>query len=295
LGHVSFCLVDADSDFQQVLLEDAEAAARAESLSLDVFWCGHDLASQLKEIGRRLAAPPRPDALLVLAVRDQGLGHLVRDAARAGIHWVFINRSEDDLDTLRREFPKLMLSCVCADEVDTGRIQGRILAQLLPAGGKILYVEGSRRSLAARDRTAGAMEAIAGKALELVRLEAGWTSQEAEATVHNWLSIALRAQRRFDVVACHTDLIALGAIEALRRVSSELARPDLLKVPIVGCDGTQQRGQAMVADGRLAGTVVLPRAAGPAVKLIAGVLRGEPRPEALVQLRTGEPFVGRST
>src|SRR5262249_7093993 len=104
--------------------------------SLDVFWCGHDLASQLTEIGRRLAAPPRPDALLVLAVRDRGLGNLVRDAARAGVHWVFINRSEDDLDALRREFPKLMLSCVCADELETGRIQGRILARLLPSGGR---------------------------------------------------------------------------------------------------------------------------------------------------------------
>jgi ABC-type sugar transport system substrate-binding protein len=293
LGQISFCLVDADSDFQQVLREDAEAAARAEDLSLDVFWCGHDLASQLKEIGRRLAAAPRPDALLVLAVRDQGLGHLVRDAARAGIHWVFINRSEDDLDAVRREFPRLMLSCVCADEVDTGVIQGRILAQLLPSGGKVLYVEGSRRSLAARDRTAGAMQAIAGKGIDLVRLEAGWTSGESETTVYNWLSIAVRAQRRFDAVACHTDLIAVGAIEALHRVSRELARPELLEIPIVGCDGTPQRGQAMVADGRLAGTVVLPRAAGPAVKLVAGVLRGDPRPETLVLLKTGEPFVGR--
>jgi ABC-type sugar transport system substrate-binding protein len=294
LPQISFCLVDADSDFQQVLREDAEAAAKAASVSLDVFWCGHDLASQLMEIGRRLAAPPRPDALLVLAVRDRGLGHLVRDAARAGTHWVFINRSEDDLDSLRREFPKLMLSCVCADELDTGHIQGRILAQLLPGGGKVLYVEGSRRSLAARDRTAGALEAIAGKGIELVRLEAGWTSRESETTVHNWLSIAVRAQRRFDAVACHTDLIALGAIAALHSVSRELERPDLLRVPIVGCDGTPQLGQAMVADGRLAGTVVLPRAAGPAVTLVAGVLRGDPRPEAVVLLKTGEPFVGRS-
>jgi ABC-type sugar transport system substrate-binding protein len=232
--------------------------------------------------------------LLVLAVRDQGLGHLVRDAVRAGIHWVFVNRSEDDLDAVRREFPKLMISCVCADEVDTGRIQGRILAQLLPGGGKVLYVEGSRRSLAARDRTAGALEAIAGKAIDLVRLEAGWTSAESETTVHNWLSIAVRAQRRFDAVACHTDLIALGAIEALHRVSRELAQPDLLKIPIVGCDGTPQLGQAMVADGRLAGTVVLPRAAAPAVTLVAGVLRGDPRPESLVLLKTGEPLVGPS-
>src|SRR5262245_12784922 len=184
-------------------------------------WTSSGAATISRRSSRRSAAgSPRPDALLVLAVRDRGLGNLVRDAARAGVHWVFINRSEDDLDALRREFPKLMLSCVCADELETGRIQGRILARLLPSGGRVVYVEGSRRSLAARERAAGTMEAIAEKGIELVRLEAGWTSLDGETTLHNWLSIAVRAQRRFDAVACQTDLVALGAIEAVRRVSS---------------------------------------------------------------------------
>lgn len=292
MAQISLCLVDSQNDFQQLLRAEAETAARDAGHSLDVSWSGHDLSVQLTVVGRRLTSNPRPDALLVMAVRDRGLGRLVREAARAGIHWLFVNRSEDELDELRREFPRLALSCVCADEVETGRVQGGILARLLPAGGRVLYVEGTRRSLAARDRTAGATEAVKGSKIELVPVEAGWTSQESEEAVHSWLGVALRAQRKIDLVACHTDLIALGAIAALRRMAAELGRPELTKVPIVGCDGTPTLGQAMVADGRLAATVVLPRAAGPAVKLVAGVLRGEPRPEALVMLQ-GQPLYGR--
>jgi ABC-type sugar transport system substrate-binding protein len=288
---IALCLVDSENEFQQLLRQDGDAAARAAGLDLDVFWCGNDLSTQLTEVGKALARSPA--ALLVMAVRDRGLGRLVRDAARAGVHWVFVNRSEDDLEELRREFPKLVLSCVCADEVETGRIQGRILTQLLPAGGRVLYVEGSRRSLAARDRTAGATEVLKGTPVELVPLETGWTSQESEASVHGWLAVAVRAQRKIDLVACHTDLIAQGAIAALRRVAGELARPELAKMRVVGCDGTPAVGQAMVADGRLAATVVLPRAVGPAVKLVAGVLRGEPVPEAIVMLK-GSPLLGRS-
>ncbi len=291
MPQISLCLVDPQNDFQQLLRADAETAARDAGLALDVLWSGHDLSAQLIAVGRRLTAGPRPDAVVVMAVRDRGLGRLVREAARAGIHWLFVNRSEDELEEPRREFPRLAISCVCADEVETGRIQARILARLLPAGGRVLYVEGSRRSLAARDRSTGASEAVKGTAVELVPVEAGWTSQESEAAVHDWLSVAIRAQRRIDLVACHTDIIAVGAIAALRRVAEELGRPELARVPIVGCDGTPTLGQAMVADGRLAATVVLPRAAGPAVKIVAGVLRGEPRPDALVMLK-GEPLMG---
>ena len=48
-----------------------------------------------------------------------------------------------------------MLCQVYPDEVETGRVQGQLIQTLLPDGGKALYVQGSKRSLAACDRTAG--------------------------------------------------------------------------------------------------------------------------------------------
>jgi ABC-type sugar transport system substrate-binding protein len=288
---VSLCLVDPRNEFQQLLRRDAAAAARPAGMTVDVVWSGPDLSGQINVLRKRLASEPRPAALLVMAVRDRGLFPLVRDAARTGTHWIFVNRAEDELGELRREFPSVALSCVCPDELETGRIQGRMLLKLLPHGGKVLHVEGTRRSLAAKDRTDGTAEATQGRNIELIPLEAGWTSDEAEAAVRGWLGIAARANVRLDLVLCHTDTIALGAIAALRAVAAERGLPELAKVRVVGCDGTPDVGRAMVADGRLAATVVLPRSAGPAIELLAGVLAGRPRPAALVTLK-GEPLLG---
>jgi ribose transport system substrate-binding protein len=291
LTTVSLCLVDPANEFQQLLHKDADAAARQAGLAVDVVWSGPDLSGQLNVLRKRLDGQPKPAAVLVMAVRDRGLLNVARDAVRSGAHWIFINRSEDDLEELRREFPSVALSCVCADEVETGRIQGRLIAKLLPAGGKVLHVEGTRRSLASKDRTAGTVEVLPGRNIELMSLEAGWTRDEAEAAVRGWLSVAARANVKLDLVACHTDTIAIGAIAALRAVAAEQHLPELAKVRVVGCDGTPAVGRAMVADGRLAATVVLPRSAGPAVEIVAGVLAGRPRPAALVMLK-GEPLLG---
>jgi ABC-type sugar transport system substrate-binding protein len=282
---IAVCLVDNKNDFQQLLREDAEGAARKASILLDVLWSGPDLSGQINALQDRLGATPRPDAFLVMAVRDRGIARLVREAARAGIHWLFINRSEDDLEALRQEFPAVAISSVCADEMETGRIQGRIFRALLPAGGKVLYVQGSNRSLAARERTAGVEEVVAGTAIDLVPIEAGWTTEDGRNAVRSWLGIAARANVRLDLVGCQNDLLAAGAITGLQEVARDLGQPAVAKVPVVGCDGAPSMGQAMVKDGRLLATVVLPRTTTTAVGLVARVLAGGERPPALVMLK----------
>jgi ABC-type sugar transport system substrate-binding protein len=282
---IALCLVDDKNDFQQLLREDAEAAARKAGLRLDVLWSGPDLSGQLNVLQDRLAAPPRPDAILVMAVRDRGIARLAREVARAGVHWLFLNRSEDNLDALRLESPAVAISSVCADEIETGRIQGRIFQALLPAGGKVLYVQGSSRSLAARERTAGVEEVVAGTPIDLVPIEAGWTTEDGRSAVQRWLNIATRANVRLDLVGCQNDLLAAGAIKGLQEVSRELGQPAVAKVPVVGCDGAPSMGQAMVKDGRLLATVVLPRTTATAVELVARVLVGGERPPALVMLK----------
>ncbi len=108
-------------------------------------------------------AASRTSALLVMAVRDHGLSRVVREAADAGVHFVFLNATEDDLDAVRREAGPATVTVVCPDEVETGRVQGRQLRALVPAGRRVLYVQGNPRSLAARQRTAGMQEATAGR------------------------------------------------------------------------------------------------------------------------------------
>jgi ABC-type sugar transport system substrate-binding protein len=287
---IALLLIDAGNEYQQLARQEAEAAAKKAEVPLAVRFSGIDLVAQLDDIRKLLGSPARPAAILIMAIRDRGLVRFARDAARTGVHWVFLNRSEDEIGELSREFPAVTLATVCLDEVETGRVQGRIIQALLPGGGNILLVEGTRRSLAARDRTLGLEEATAGTTLTLhQRVEAGWGEKEGYEAVRSWLNIALRANRRIDIVACHNDLLAVGAVAALRETAKTLGRPDLAHVPVVGCDGTPAGGQALVLAGTIAATVVLPRSAGPAVELVAARLAGGPPPPPLTLLH-GAPF-----
>jgi ABC-type sugar transport system substrate-binding protein len=288
-GLVALCLIDAENEFQQVARQDAEAAARGAGLTLETHWSGADLPAQLAQVRQLLDSPTPPAAIVIMAVRDHGLGGCARDATQAGVHWVFLNRTDDDVESLRRDHPELAICQVYPDEVETGRVQGRLIQALLPDGGRVLQVQGTKRSLAARDRTAGVQEALQAGNYKLVELEAGWSEEEGFNALVGWLRVAVRANMRFDLVACHNDLLAKGARRALEDVARDLEKPEVATVPIVGCDGTPSVGQAMVKDGHLAATVVLPRSSGPAVEVVSIALSGQGLPPAVVTLNA-TPF-----
>jgi ribose transport system substrate-binding protein len=280
---VELFLVDGGNEFQQLLREEAEAAARRTGLKLAIHFTGDDFSAQLSQL--RACVAGRPQAMLVMSVRDRGLARIAAEAAKEGIHWAFLNRSEDDLEELRRLYPRVALTTVCPDEAETGRIQGRLFRILAPAGGKVLYVQGSRRSLAARDRTEGVQEALQGSGLDLVLVEAGWSAAESRDAVRDYLRVACRAGMRVDLVGGQNDLIASGAIEALKIIAAELGQPALATVPVVGCDGTPGFGQKMVKEGLLKATVTLPRWTGLAVETIARALKSFQLPPPHVTVR----------
>ena len=288
-GRVALCLIDSDNEFQQVARQDGEAAARQAGLDVETLWSGPKLADQLTQVRGLVDSPTPPKAILIMAVRDQGLGRIVRHAVQAGIHWVFLNRSEDNIESLRVQHPALAICQVYPDEVETGRVQGALIEALLPGGGKVLHVQGSMRSVAARDRTAGTTEALDSSRFKLVPLETGWSEEEGYNALLGWLRVAVRANMRFDVVACHNDLLARGARRALADVATDLGKPELNSVPIVGCDGTPSVGQVMVKQGEMAATVVLPRSSGPAVEIVGRALSGQGLPDAVITLHA-TPF-----
>jgi ABC-type sugar transport system substrate-binding protein len=257
------CLVDRSNEFQRRLRKDAEAVARQTGLTLETHFTGHDFAAQLTWLRESITATPAAAAFLVMAVRDRGLSRVARAAAEAGIGWVFLNRAEDDLDEIRRDHASLPLGCVCVDERETGRIQARQVAALAPAGGVVLYLKGHGRSLVVQDRTAGFEETIAGS-LKITSVEVGWDAGVAQKTFRPWLAGVARMRSRLDIVACQNDALAKAAREVLEEVAADVKRPELARVPILGCDG------------------ILPSPAGHAVRLLDDHFSGR---------RTFPPFV----
>ena len=282
-GRVVLALVDGTNQFQQLLKADAEAAGRKAGIEVETIFTGESLAEHLGVLRRLIVAPEkRPAALLVMAVRDHGLDRVVREAAGAGVHFVFLNAVEDDLDAVRREFPSVVVSTVCPDEVETGRVQGRQLLALVPAGRRVLYVQGSPRSLASRQRTTGMQESTAGAPFEVVLAGGEWSPVFAGRTVREWLRFAVGGRRPFDIVACQNDHMAGGALEALAAAAAESGQPDVARIPVAGCDGAPEIGQRMVREGRLVATVVLPRVAGPALREVAALLARGERPAPVI-------------
>ncbi len=283
-GRVELFLVDETNEFHRLLRQDAEQAAAGAGLTLKTHFSGIDFARQLSLVQRSLDSDHRPDAILLMCVNDRGLQGVARRAAEKGVHIIFLNDSEDDLDAVRAGSPRVAVSIVCPDERETGRIQGRQFRQLVPVGGRLLYVQGRTRSLTARDRKAGMLEAIEGAPLEVVPIEAGWTVEDGREAVGTWLRLALRVQRRLGLIACQNDALAQGALEALHAVATELGRPEIRTIPVTGCDGSPELGQPLVTRGVLRATVVLPRATGPALEIVDRVLRTGELPPPVVLL-----------
>jgi ABC-type sugar transport system substrate-binding protein len=289
-GRVALVLVDPTNDFQQLLKADAEAAGRKAGLEVETLFTGESLPEQLGALRRLIVEPERrPAALLVMSVRDRGLDRVVREAAAAGIHFVFLNAVEDDLDAVRREFPAASIATVCPDEVETGRVQGRQMRALV-GSGRVLYIQGSPRSLASRQRTAGMQEATTGAPFEVVLAGGDWNPAFAGRTVREWLRLAVGGRAPFGLVSCQNDHMAGGVLEALATASAEMGMPEFARIPVAGCDGAPEIGQKMVREGRLVATVVLPRVAGPAVEEIAALLaRGEKPAPRLTHAATSFP------
>jgi ABC-type sugar transport system substrate-binding protein len=275
---VALLLVE-HSDFQEQLRRDAEDAAVRARLGLDTYFTGLDFASQLKQISELIHNPTPPAAIVVLPVRDQGLARSARTAVKAGISFVFLTRTDDEIAEIQRDATQgAVAALVCPDEVETGRIQGHQYRAVLPNGGKILYVQGSARSLTARSREQGMQDAIQGAPIEVTSIAPGWSTEEAYKGVYDRLKLLGTIHGRIDLIGCQTDQIAVGALKALDQVAVDLRQPDIANVPVAGCDATAELGQRLVKNGRLVASVSLPRCAGSAVEAIARHLSGAPMP-----------------
>jgi ABC-type sugar transport system substrate-binding protein len=281
-GRVTLALVDSSNPFQRLLQQDAEAAALRAGLKLETVFTTESLSDHLATLRSLFADPAvKPDALLVMAVRDQGLARVVHEAAAAGVHWVFLNAVLDDLDGVRQQFPEVTVTTVCPDEIEAGRVQGRQLRAR--AGQRVLYVQGNPRSLTSRLRTQGMQETSAGAGIEIMLAGGDWNPAQAALSVREWLRLGVAGRRPFEVVACQNDHLAASVVDTLAAVAAESGRDELRQIPVTGCDGAPEIGRRMVEAGQLKATVVLPRVTGPAVEVVGRLLHQAERPASAVQ------------
>jgi ABC-type sugar transport system substrate-binding protein len=274
-------LTSAEQEYQALQGEDAREAGRRLGAAVAVLFAEDNPVLQIQQLFAFVHAPEgeRPDVLLVHTRVPDGLERVARNAAKAGIGWVLLNRTAPYVDALRSDHPSLAVAAVTTDHLEIGRIHARQLLRLCPAGGQVLYVQGPADAPAAKQRLEGIEEALRGHPFEFKILNGEWTSASAERAIAAWLRLRTAELFSPQAVVCQNDNMARGARNAI-----EALRPEWAGVPFLGCDGLPQSGRRDVDEGRLAGTVVIPSCAGPAVELVVSGKRAARVPPALTIL-----------
>jgi ribose transport system substrate-binding protein len=273
-----------EQEFQLLQAEDARAAAARHGLEIEILFADLNAVEQIQQLFRfiHLPAGERPAAIVVETVTGEGLERVARNATQAGVGWVLLNGRVAYVDELRGKYPGLPLSIVRTDQAEVGRIQGRQLRALLPGGGPVLYVQGPQDTSVAQERLEGALEAM-GSGFDLRMVAGQWTEESGEKAVQAFLRLKTSEAFVPRVVASQNDAMALGARRAVSKLADRERKQAWGAAVYAGCDGLPEGGQRLVREGKLAATVVTPSNAGPAVDLVAEVLRtGRPAPAKVV-------------
>ena len=274
---VALLLVNDNNEYQQLVYEDAKAAALRHGLTLEASFAQNDVVKQFGQLYEYVRRPPeaRPRVALLFPVRDGSFELALRDAAAAGIACATLNRRPKYLAQLRAAFPGLPFGSVSPDQHEIGRIQGRQACSLAPAGSLALYIMGPSLSSATQDRAEGFREVVRAHGLRWSEIHGDWDAGVAEKAVRQWLRLALICEQGLALVACQNDAMGHGARRALEGMADELRKPELRRLPVTGVDGLPAAGQTLVAEGVLTATIVQRSSGGPAMDWAARWIGGE--------------------
>jgi ABC-type sugar transport system substrate-binding protein len=271
------------NDYQERLKEDALKRAKHLGFEVELHLADNDANRQVSQIKTAIErrAATRMTAIMVCPVSENALGAAGRTAVVAGLDWILLNRSADYLESLRQEFPRQVIFTVLPDQMEIGRIQGFQVRALTNPGERVLCVTGRADTWSAGLRLAGLKE-IAGPINPIADVDGAWTSEGARRAVDTWLEAEGRKGPVGAFVAQNDDM-ALGTRQAVRDAIARWALP-LAAVPIVGCDGSPRFGQRLVRERRLACTVAVSSASGPALDWLHRARAGKEHPPTQVVL-----------
>ena len=261
--------------------EDAREAGRRLGVDVEVLFAEDNGVLQIQQLFRFVHAPKgeRPAALLIHTRVPDGLERVAKNAARAGVGWILLNRTAPYVDALRGEYPRLAIAAVTTDHLEVGRIHARQLSGLCPDGSPVLYVQGPAETSAGRLRLEGLRGGVARAFLPPQggerRVDGRQRGEGGQCLAATQDLGALPPRRRRVPERQH----GAGGQKALGGLRSEWGR-----LPFLGCDGLPKGGKLDVDEGRLAATVTMPSCASPAVDLAVKWIRTGAVPPALTVL-----------
>lgn len=275
---VALLLDDPQNLYQQLLAREAQSAAAAHGLKLlPTEWAQGSPWTQLESINALLRKEARPEGVVIMLA-----GRLTRGPAerlvKARLAVVFIQRIPDWVLELQKAHRETLVAGVSPRQETIGEIQARHALRRLPTGSFVLLITGDLTTAAAVKRKQGFLDAVAQRLLVHV-LDGRWSVAGTEQAISEWFRLGAERDRKIDLVVCANDAMAAAARRALARHGKALAG-----VPMIGCDGLEQEGKAMLARGELQATVVVPPTTPKALDLLAAYWASGARPDGVALL-----------
>ena len=287
---VLLSLITQENDYQREQASSAESAAGRLDVDLQISFANGEAITQTKQILAALHpnATDRPDAIIVEPA-GTGMAQVAKTANQKNIAWVLMNRAPDNL-VPASERSSAPMGCIEVDNVEVGRLQGRQFAALLPAGGRVFYIEGPATEVS-KQRRAGVQEKLP-PAIELQAVRGKWTEESGMHAMEVRLKIKGTRPPDVEVVGSQNDAMAIGARKAVEAMPPGPQRDLWLQLPFVGCDGVPTSGQLWVQKGLLAATIVTPPLAGLAMEMVVKALTtGQPMSEHTLVRPSSHPPV----
>lgn len=246
------------------LLQEETALAEGRRLGLDVevaFAPGFD---QFRVLKKRLldGALPPVDAVVTEPANTSTMDLVLRElSGKLGL--VILSAGGPSVEAAAPGWGTgLPIGTVGTDHTKVGEIQGRQVRALLPSGGRVLCVAGPLRSSAAQQRLDG-LKSQVGAGIAVEETSAGqWTEPDGIMAFNDWYRVAKSRDPIVQVVAAGNDEIALGARRACEALADAGHREALLKARFLGVDACPAFGQKLVAEKRLAASVLTPANTG---------------------------------
>src|SRR5579871_670359 len=274
-------LTNNDNDYQQEQAAAAEKAARRLGVDVKIIQADNDALNQSQQLLHHVqdSSVVRPDAIMFEPAGGTAFPQVARAAAAAGIGWVVLNHEVDYIHDLRRTY-KVPVFAISSDHHEIGKIQGQQFAALLPNGGTVLYIEGPANSSASKERTSGMMKAKPAN-IQVKSMRANWTEESSYRTVSSWLRLRTSLESHIDLVGAQDDSMAMGARKAFNEIAPA-ERGRWLKIPITGCDGMPNTGQAWVKNGTLAATIFIRPNTDLAIEMLVEAFKSATSPDSKV-------------
>lgn len=290
--HVALFLPDSSNPYMQLSAEAASRCAERLQLSVDIQFAEGDFTTQVRQLYLATRGLPRPAIVLVIPVQEGALQSFSEQTVASGIGWFWLNRSVGNETALRARFPGVPVCLVSPDQPEAGRIQARQVKSLLPAGGRILFIQGRMTNQSARLRAEAFHATIKSSVgLEVIGdLDGSWSSDGAKQALTRWMDVMRPTRLRPDAVICQNDAMATGIVDVLQVLAEKIGEPELARVPVIGADGLHAIGRHMVDIGKLAATTLLPTSADRALQAAAAFLdSGELPPPQIILPPTPYP------